>query len=58
MNYNINSSGIYDVNAYNLTSNNATILSSLNIGGAVIGPNTISSISNLNITSNSIINNE
>ena len=57
MNYNINSSGIYDVNAYNLTSNNATILSSLNVGGAIIGPNTISSISNLNTTSTSIINN-
>ena len=36
MNYNINSSGIYDVNSYNLTSNNATILSSLNVGGAII----------------------
>ena len=46
MNYNINSSGIYDVNSYNLISNNATILSSLNVGGAIIGPNTISSSSN------------
>ena len=57
MNYNINSSGIYDINSYNLISNNATILSSLNVGGAIIGPNTISSISNLNITSTTIINN-
>jgi hypothetical protein len=59
MNYNINSlrSGIYDVNAYDLTSNNTTVLSTLNVGGAIIGPNGISSISNLNTTSNSIINN-
>ena len=54
MNYNINSSGIYDINSYNLISNNATILSSLNVGGSIIGPNTISSIST---TSTSIINN-
>ncbi len=57
MNYNINSSGIYDGNAYNPTSNSATILSTLNVVGAIIGPNTISSISNLNTTSTSIINN-
>ena len=48
MNYNVNSSGIYDVKSYNLISNNATIWSYLNVGGAIIGPNTISSISNLN----------
>ena len=47
MNYNINSSGIYDINSYNLISNNATILSSLNVGGAIIGPNTISSITTI-----------
>ena len=37
MNNIINSSGIYDVNSYNLTTNNATVLSSLNIGGYIIG---------------------
>jgi hypothetical protein len=37
MNNIINSSGIYDVNSYNLTTNNATILSTLNIGGFVVG---------------------
>ena len=37
MNNIINSSGIYDVNSYNLTTNNATILSTLNIGGYIIG---------------------
>ncbi len=47
MNYNINSSGIYDVNSYNLISNNATIISSLNVGGAIIRPNTISSITTI-----------
>ena len=57
MNNIINSSGIYDITSYNLTSNNATILSSLNVGGSVIGPNTISSINNLNATSTTIFNN-
>jgi hypothetical protein len=33
MNQNINSSGIYVVNTYNLTSNNATVLSALNVSG-------------------------
>ncbi len=37
MNNIINSSGIYDVNSYNLTAKNATILSTLNIGGYVVG---------------------
>jgi hypothetical protein len=37
MNNIINSSGIYDVNSYNLTTNNATVLSTLNIGGYVVG---------------------
>ncbi len=40
MNNIINSSGIYDITSYNLISNNATVLSSLNVGGSVIGPNT------------------
>jgi hypothetical protein len=57
MNNIINSSGIYDITSYNSTSNNATILSSLNVGGSVIGPDTISSINNLNTTTTTIINN-
>ena len=52
MNYNINSSGIYDINSYNLTSNNATVLSTLNVAGNIIGSGT--ALSNLNY--GSIIN--
>ena len=37
MNHIINSSGINDVTSYNLTTNKATILSTLNIGGYVVG---------------------
>jgi hypothetical protein len=37
MNHIINSSGINDVTSYNLTANKATILSTLNIGGYVVG---------------------
>ncbi len=37
MNNIINSFGISDVTSYNLTTNNATILSRLNIGGYVTG---------------------
>ena len=33
MNFNNNSSGIYDVTAFNLTAKNATIITSLNISG-------------------------
>ena len=40
MNCNKNVSGIYDINAYNLTTNNATVLSTLNIGGYIIGSGT------------------
>ena len=40
MNCNINSSGIYDINAYNLTTNNATVISTLNIGGYIVGSGT------------------
>ncbi len=49
MNYNINSSGIYDVNSYNLISKNATILSSLNVAGDLIGSGT--ALFNLNYSS-------
>ncbi len=52
MNYNINSSGVYDVKSYNLISNNATILSSLNVAGNLIGSGTASS----NLNYSSIIN--
>ena len=40
MNNIINSSGIYDINSYNLTTNKATILSTLNIGDYIIGSGT------------------
>jgi len=46
MNNIINSSGIYDIKAYNLTTKNATVLSTLNIGGYIIGSGT--GLSNLN----------
>ena len=52
MNCNINSSGLYDVNAYNLTATNATVLSTLNVSGNIIGSGT--ALSNLNY--GSIIN--
>ena len=45
MNNMINSSCIYHVTSYNLTTSNATILSTLNIGGYVIGSG--SSLTNL-----------
>jgi hypothetical protein len=63
MNYNINSSGLYDVNAYNLTAYNATILSTLNVNGNVLGSNNalfqnpITCISSLNVSGNSNLNN-
>ena len=40
MNYNINSSGLYDLNSYNLIANNATILSSLTVNGSTLATNT------------------
>ena len=43
MNYNINSSGVYNVNSYNLTSNKATVLSTLNVGGNIIASSVYSS---------------
>ncbi len=46
MNNIINSSGIYDITAYNLTTNKATILSTLTIGDYIIGSGT--ALSNLN----------
>ncbi len=49
MNCNINSSGLYDVNAYNLTATNATVLSNLNVAGNIIGSGT--TLSNLNYDS-------
>ena len=49
MNCNINSSGLYDVNAYNLTATNATVLSSLNVDGNIIGSGT--ALTNLNYDS-------
>ncbi len=52
MNTIINSSGIYDVNSYNLTTNSATVLSTLNIGGYIIG----SGSGLTNLISDNIIN--
>ena len=46
MNSNINSSGLYDVNSYNLITTNATVLSTLNVAGNIIGSGT--ALSNLN----------
>ncbi len=36
----MNSSGIYDINSLNLTTKNATVLSTLDIGGYIIGSGT------------------
>ena len=52
MNFNINSSGLYDVNAYNLIATNATVLSTLNVAGNIIGSGT--ALTNLNY--NAILN--
>ena len=49
---NINSSGIYNVNAYNLSCKNATVLSSLNVSGSDI----FSLINNSNIATNNNLN--
>jgi len=50
MNNNINSSGIYNINPYNLTCKNATVLSSLNVSGSDI-------FTLINNTSTSILGN-
>ena len=54
MNKNINSSGIYDVNAYNLIANKVTILSSLTVNGSTLATDTnvnnLSTYSALNLT--------
>ena len=61
MNYNVNSSGIYDVNAFNLTSKNVTIISSLNISGNAIlnnfTSNNVTVLSSLNISGFTFLNN-
>jgi hypothetical protein len=49
MNSNINSSGLYDVNSYNLITTNATVLSTLNVAGNIIGSGT--ALTNLNYDS-------
>ena len=53
MNNYINSSGIYNINPYNLTCKNATVLSSLNVSGSDI----FTLINNGNSTSTSILGN-
>jgi hypothetical protein len=49
MNCNINSYGLYDINAFNFIATNATVLSSLNVAGNIIGSGT--ALSNLNYSS-------
>ncbi len=46
MNCNINSSGLYDINTYNVIATNATVLSTLYVAGNIIGSGTARS--NLN----------
>ena len=53
------SSGLYNVNAYNLLCNNATILSSLSVGGVDIGGyinNNNTNLSNINLSINALTN--
>ena len=61
MNYNINSSGVYDITSYNLISNKATIFSTLNIlGSTTLNTTTINSslnVSGLTILNKTTINN-
>ena len=63
MNYNINSSGLYDVNAYNLIATNATVLSTLNVNGNILGSNNtlfnnpVTCVSSLNVSGNTTLNN-
>ena len=52
---NINSSGIYNVDAYNIISNNTTVLSSLNSNNFTSNNATI--VSSLNVTGFTILNN-
>ena len=49
MNCNVNSSGLYDINSYNVTTTNATVLSTLNVAGDITGSGT--TFSNLNYDS-------
>ncbi len=57
MNYNINSSGLYDVNSYNLVSTNATILSSLNVSGLTTLSNDTNILGTLNVSGNALLHN-
>ena len=57
MNYNINSSGLYDVNSYNLVSTNATILSSLNVSGLTTLSNVTNILGTLNVSGNALLHN-
>ena len=63
MNCNINSSGLYDVDAYNLTATNATVLSTLNVNGNILGSNNtlfnnpVTCVSSLNVSGNSNLRN-
>ena len=52
---NVNSSGVYNVNAYNIISNNTTVLSSLNSNTFTSNNTTI--LSTLNVSGFTILNN-
>ncbi len=56
MNNSINSSGVYDINSYNSTSNNTTILSTFNVSG-LAQSNTTTINSSLNVSGSTILNN-
>ena len=57
MNSNINSSGLYDVNSYNLITTNATILSSLNVSGLTTLSNVTNILGTLNVSGNALLHN-
>ncbi len=57
MNNIINSSGIYDITSYNLTSNKATIFSTLYVSGLTILNNATTCTSSLNVSGITTFNN-
>ncbi len=57
MTSNINSSGLYDVNAYNIIATNATVLSSLIVSGTATWNNSISCTSSLYVSGTTTLNN-
>ena len=57
MNSNINSSGLYDVNSYNLTTTNTTVLSTLNVSGLTTLSNDTNILGTLNVSGNALLHN-